>query len=166
MITWGYFQLPARRGYWRRLQPASYLPTHWMNGKLSCDKFNYIWRNFHLGYPDEEEVDTIDEEISPVQDGGFESDEEEKYKVGSVSKDDDDLQEQGIDADNDRDDCTDLDLLFDHETDDEGNDKRDIKLWYAKANFFLDHVNKFSGEVCDHQGINLSLCMIKLFKVW
>ena len=65
-----------------------------------------------------------------------ESDEEEKYKVGSVSKDDDDLQEQGIDADNDRDDCTDLDLLFDHETDDEGNDKRDIKLWYAKANFF------------------------------
>ena len=44
----GYCRLPARRDYWVQHKPHSFLPAHWMDGKFSCDKFDYVWRNISL----------------------------------------------------------------------------------------------------------------------
>lgn len=106
----GYCWLPVRHDYWRIPRFDSYLPAHWMNDKLTCDKFDFIWRNIHLGRPEDEEL--VDEEV---------------YKVETISKNDDDWGGEDIDANNDSDaDGVDLNRTFYLETDDEGDDKEDI----------------------------------------
>ena len=95
-----------------------------MNGKLSWDKFDYIWRNIHLRCPEDEEQ-VIDEDVSPGQDDEFE--EEEEYEVETVEKDyDDDWGGVGIDADDDSNGDDDLQGLIDIDTDNEFDNKRDI----------------------------------------
>ena len=141
-----------------------------MNGKLICDKIDYIQRNIHLGRPEDEEQ-VIDEDISPDQDGEFVPEEEvveeeEEYEVETVEKDDDnDWGGAGVDTNDDTNGDADSQGLIDTDTDNEFDDKGYIEVWYAKAKLFLDHVNDFSRTVCEHPGFNLSLDeMMKLFK--
>lgn len=66
----GYYQLTARQDYWKLVTcPDACLLSHWMNDKFSQDKFAYIWRNIHLGLPDEEEA--IDDDVLDIDSGRF-----------------------------------------------------------------------------------------------
>ena len=119
----GYCQLPVRRDYWKLLKYNSYLPTQWMHGKLSCNKFDYIQRNIHLGCCEDEKV--VDKEVSEIQDDGeFEPEEEEEQKVETVEKGDDDWGGEGIDANNNSDVDADSDCTIDVDTDVKGNKNR------------------------------------------
>ena len=44
----GYYRLPAKRDYWKQRQQNSCLPSHWMDGVFSRDKFEYVWRNISM----------------------------------------------------------------------------------------------------------------------
>ena len=44
----GYCRLPARRDCLVQRKDHSCLPSHWMNGNFSCDKFDYEWNNISL----------------------------------------------------------------------------------------------------------------------
>ena len=92
-----------------------------MNGKLSCDKFDYIWRNIYLERPiDEEQV--IDKDVSPGQYGELQEEEEEEYEVETVEKDDyDDWGGAGIDNDDDTNGDAGLQSSIDTDTDNESD---------------------------------------------
>ena len=182
----GYCRLPARRDYWVERQPNSCLPSHWINGQFSRNKFEYVWRNISLDSAVASEE--FDQSVEVGNDGEFEPEEEvEEVLVETVEEEDDDdnndddeskkddeqneyfedkepapEKEENDEMSNDNDDDS-----VDDETINEEDDDFEAKQekWYAKAKFMLDWVNKFSRTHCVHPGFAISIDeMMKLFK--
>ena len=91
-----------------------------------------------------------------IDDGELELEEEEEYEVERVS--DNDWRGKDIDMEDGSDgDCVDLDCTYDVVTDSDDDNKYDIEVWYAKAKFFPNHINRFSRISCNHPGFALSI---------
>ena len=154
----GYCRLPARRDYWRRQVPNSCVPSHWMDGTISRDKFEYLWRNISLSN-DGDDDDDIDINVSDEADGEFVDDHDYAAHNNDSSDDDDssDEEEEEEDDDDNADGSIDYDTVVDDDDDDES--------WYKKASFMIDWTNKFSRTYCVHPGFAISIDeMMKLFK--
>ena len=137
----GYCRLPARSDYWRRKTPTSCLPLHWMDGIISRDKFEYLWRNISLSEDNGDgNTDSIDNNVSDEDDGEFVDDND--YAVNnndsSDNDDSDSDEEEGEEDDNNDDGSIDYDTVVDEEEDDDDESR------YKKASFMIDWVNKFS----------------------
>ena len=132
-----------------------------MDGIISRDKFEYLWRNISLSEGGDGDSDSIDDKVSDEADGEFVDDNDYVVNNNYHNDDDgDDEQEEEEDMkDNDDDDGSiDYDTVVDDEQDDE-------EAWYNKAVFMLDWVNKFSRTYCVHPGFAISIDeTMKLFK--
>ena len=136
----GYCRLPARSDYWRRKTPTSCLPSHWMDGIISRDKFEYLWRNISLlednGVGD---TDSIDNNVSDEDDDEFVDDNDYAVNNNDISDNDDSDsdEEEGEEDDNNNnninnDGSIDYDTVVDEEEDD------DDESWLKKASFMID----------------------------
>jgi hypothetical protein len=160
----GYCKMPARQDYWKETDPDSIVPQHWIRGKMGRNRFDYIWRNIHLGPSGIH--DAVDEEVLDVDDGQFQTDSVNRGEDDSYDKEDEEEDEEDDDDDDDDEEEEEKEDGMNIETDDEYNTGDNIDLWYSKAKLILDHVNQFSTKLWDYPGFALSLDdeMMKLSK--
>ncbi|OEU15430.1 hypothetical protein FRACYDRAFT_261679 [Fragilariopsis cylindrus CCMP1102] len=135
---------------------------HWMDGIISRDKFEYLWRNISLSEGGDGDSDSIDDKVSDEADGEFVDDND--YVVNNNYHNDDDgddeqeeeEEEDMKDNNNNNNDDDDGSIDYDTVVDDEQDDE---EAFYNKAVFMLDWVNKFS------RGFAISIDeMMELFK--
>ena len=112
-----------------------------MDGIISRDKFEYLWRNISLSEDNGDgNTDSIDNNVSDEDDGEFVDDND--YAVNnndsSDNDDSDSDEEEGEEDDNNDDGSIDYDTVVDEEEDDDDESR------YKKASFMIDWVNKFS----------------------
>jgi hypothetical protein len=162
----GYCKLPARHDYWKKKQQNSCLPSHWMDGTISRDKFEYLWRNISLSNDGDDDED-IDNSISDEADGEFVDDHDYAAHNNDSSDDDDssdEEEEEEEEEDDDNNNNNNADGSFDYDTVVDDDDDDD-ESWYKKASFMIDWTNKFSRMYCVHPGFAISIDeMMKLFK--
>ena len=137
-----------------------------MDGIISRDKFEYLWRNISLSEGGDGDSDSIDDKVSDETDGEFVDDND--YVVNNNYHNDDDgddeqeEEEDMKDNNNNKNDDDDGSIDYDTVVDDEQDDE---EAWYNKAVFMLDWVNKFSRTYCVHPGFAISIDeTMKLFK--
>ena len=146
----GYCRLPARQDYWVQRKAHSYLPSHWMDGNYSCDKFDYVWRNISL---DQSLVDEdFDNNVGVDNDGQFGPEEEVEEELVKTVEEDDDNDNNDDDDDDDYDDDDDDDDQS--KEDDEQDPYCDDKPSEPEKNGDNEMSNNNNDDPVDDETIN------------
>ena len=148
LYYFGLVALPSKRDYW---SSKEWMPKHPIVSQfgLTRDRFNFIWRNFHIAESDDTEGDEVednDDEEEDLVDIGFERIQREQE------------QQEGEDDDGSE--------------EDDGNESSNVSetstkktVWYEKVQFLIDHVRDVSLSLIYVLGTIMSLdeMMIRFF---